>query len=400
VIQGILMLAADVTERRRLQEGLREAQQMEALGQVAGSVAHDLNNLLTVISGYADLLARRLTLDDSDLQLFDNIRGAAERASLLIGQLLTISRRQVAKPVVLAPDATLLGISDVLQRILGVDVALRWDLGADDGNVRIDPGHFEQLVLNLAINARDAMPDGGMLTISTASASLAQTEAAGFGLSPGRFVRMAVTDTGVGMDDETRRRCFEPFFTTKDRSKGTGLGLAAVQGVVQEAGGTIGVDSEPGRGTTFTVLLPVVVGERPAASPAPVQPETHQRGSETVLVVDDHPEVRQLVRKVLLRDGYLVLEAAGGAEAVRIAKSWEGPIELLVTDVMMPGMRGPEVAAAVQTLRPSIRVLLTSAYTHGTALPEEVGSDPLAFLAKPFKPSELLARVREILDHR
>jgi PAS domain S-box-containing protein len=396
-VQGILMLAADVTERRRFQEGLREAQQMEALGQVAGAVAHDLNNLLTVISGYADLLTRRLTLDDNDHQAFDKILGAADRASVLIDQLLTISRREVAKPVVLGPNTALLGIAEVLQRVLGVDIHLHWHLDPDAGNVRIDPGHFEQLVLNLAINARDAMPDGGSLTISTARMSDAQPEGASRRKCPGRLVRLAVTDTGVGMDEETRRRCFEPFFTTKDRSKGTGLGLAAVQGVVEEATGTIEVESERGQGTTFTVYLPAVEEEPPAVL-AP-QPDRKQWGSETILVVDDDADVRTLVRKVLLRDGYLVLEAASGPDAIRIADSWDGPIELLVTDVMMPGMRGPDVAAAVRRSHPSIRVLFISAYTHGTALPEEVGIDPLAFLAKPFKPSELLDRVRTILDH-
>jgi PAS domain S-box-containing protein len=398
-VQGILMLAADVTERRRFQEGLREAQQMEALGQVAGGVAHDLNNLLTVISGYADLLNRRLTLDDSAHQGFDKILGAADRASVLIRQLLTISRREVAKPVVLAPNAALFGISEVLQRALGVDIALRWDLDPDGGNVRVDPGHFEQLVLNLAINARDAMPDGGSLTISTSCVSHGRLEAGSPGACPGPVVRMALTDTGVGMDEETRRRCFEPFFTTKDRSKGTGLGLAAVQGVVEEAGGTIDVESEPGRGTTFSVYLPAVE-EEPMAAAAPAEPDAPLRGSETVLVVDDDAGVRTLMRKVLDHDGYLVLEAASGADAIRVADSWEGPIELLVTDVMMPEMRGPDVAAAVRLSYPSIHVLFISAYTHGTALPAEVGNDPLAFLAKPFKPSELGDRVRTILDRR
>jgi signal transduction histidine kinase len=347
MVQGILTLAVDVTERRRFQEGLREAQRMEALGQVAGGVAHDFNNLLTVITGYADLLTRRLTLDQEDQQLFDNIRSAADRASVLTNQLLTISRREVAKPVVLAPDVSLEAIGDVLQRILGIDVALQSDLHADAGNIRIDPGRFEQLILNLAINARDAMPGGGCLKIATAKETLSLAAAVALRIRPGRYVRISVTDTGIGMDEATRQRCLEPFFTTKDRSKGTGLGLAAVKGIVEEGGGAIEIDSEVGRGTTFTMHLPSVdVEEQHVVEP--IAPPAHlQQGTETVLIVDDQPDIRELIRKVLDHDGYLVLEAPSGAEAIRIAERWEGPIELLVTDVMMPNMRGPDVASAV-----------------------------------------------------
>jgi two-component system, cell cycle sensor histidine kinase and response regulator CckA len=398
-VQAILMLAADVSERRRLQEGLREVQRMDALGQVAGGVAHDFNNLLTVITGYADLLSRRLTLDDDDRRLLDNIRGAAERAAVLTGQLLTISRRQIPKPVVLSPDVSLHTIGDVLQRILGIDITLDWDLGAKGGCILIDPGRFEQLVLNLAINARDAMPDGGCLRIATSVVSV-ERDVAGDEPEKVDEVRITVADTGLGMDDETRRRCFEPFFTTKDRSKGTGLGLAAVQGIVDEAGAVISVDSEPGRGTIFTVLFPLVDVGEPLADAPPVAAGPTTRGSETILVVDDETEVRQLVTKVLRFDGYLVLEARGGPDAIRIAERWEGPIELLITDAIMPGMRGPEVAAAVKALRPRIRVLLISGYTDRPTFPADVDSDPLGFLAKPFKPSEISDRVRKILDHR
>jgi PAS domain S-box-containing protein len=388
VVQAILMLVVDVSERRRLQERLREAQRMDALGQVAGGVAHDFNNLLTVITGYADLLTRRLTLDDEDQRLLDNIRNAAERAAVLTGQLLTISRRQVPKPVVLAPDVSLRAVADVLQRILGIDIAVEWHLEADEGSVLIDPGRFEQLILNLAINARDAMPDGGRLVIATSATPAAD----------GRQVCITVADTGVGMDAETRRRCFEPFFTTKDRSKGTGLGLAAVQGIVEEAGGVIAVDSQPGQGTMFTLRFPAVEVGEPVADVGPIPPSPLVRGSETVLVVDDEIDVRKLISMVLRRDGYLVLEACGGAEAIRIAQGWEGPIEMLVTDAVMPGMRGPEVATAVRALRPRIRTLLISGYTDRPSFPAEVVSDPLGFLAKPFKPSELADRVRKILD--
>jgi CheY-like chemotaxis protein len=252
------------------------------------------------------------------------------------------------------------------------------------------------VILNLAINARDAMPDGGMLTIATVGVGLDVLEGAALGLLPGHYVRITVSDNGLGMDAETLERCLEPFFTTKDRSKGTGLGLAAVQGIVTDGGGQIQVDSQAAVGTTFTLHLPVAVGELIAQIPLPPRPDI--RGSETVLVVDDEADIRQLIRKVLLHDGYLVLDAGGGLEAVRVAERWEGPIELLITDVVMPGMRGPEVATAIRAIRPSIEVLFMSGYTHGTTLPAGLSTDPLALLAKPFKPSELADRVRGILD--
>jgi CheY-like chemotaxis protein len=364
---------------------------MDALGQVAGGVAHDFNNLLTVITGYADLLMRRLTLDDEDQKLFDNIRNAADRAAVLTGQLLTISRRQVPKPVVLSPDVSLRAVADVLPRILGIDIGIEWDLKAEGGCILIDPGRFEQLILNLAINARDAMPKGGSLRIDTDTVGADEGEPA---------VRITVADTGVGMDGETRRRCFEPFYTTKDRSKGTGLGLAAVQGVVEEAGGVIAVDSEPDHGTTFTMRFPSVATSELLDDSPPATARPAVRGSETVLVVDDEDDVRQLISKVLRHDGYVVLEATGGVEALRIAERWDGPIELLVTDAVMPGMRGPEVAAAVTARRPDVSVLLISGYTDRPTFPIEVDNDPLGFLAKPFKPSELSDRVRKILDYR
>ncbi|HEX9548414.1 MAG TPA: GAF domain-containing protein [Acidimicrobiales bacterium] len=395
-VHGNLTLAVDVTERRRLQEGLQEAQRMEALGQVAGGVAHDFNNLLTVIIGYTDLLTRRLQPADAERELFDSIRTAADEAAMLTGQLLTISRRQVAKPVVLAPSRSLQALAEVLQRILGIDIGLHWDLAVDTGNVRIDPGRFEQMVLNLAINARDAMPEGGRLEISTSTAVLENERARRVGVRPGHYVRITVADDGTGMDEETRDRCFDPFFTTKDRSKGTGLGLAAVQGIVADGGGAIQLESTLGVGTTFTVHLPEV--EEAVVTPVHAPAVEGPLGTETVLVVDDQPDVRHLIRKVLLHDGYLVLEADSGQEALRIADRWEGPIELLITDVVMPTMRGPEVAVAVRAIRPSISVLFISGYAHGITLPNGGGADPPTVLAKPFKPSELADSVRQILD--
>ena len=395
-VAGVLTLAVDVTERRRLQEGLQAAQRTEALGQVAGAIAHDFNNLLTLISGYTELLRRRETLDDEAKKLLDDIRKATDRAAMLTGQLLTIGHRQVAKPVVLAPKEAVEAIRHVLPGILGVDITLHCELDDSAGNVRIDPGQLEQLLLNLAINARDAMPEGGQLTISVVGASLSPVAAAELGMNAGKAVQISVADTGIGMDEETRRRCLEPFFTTKGRSRGTGLGLAAVKGIVDEAGGAIEVESQPGVGTTFTIHLPAVE-EEPTVE-APVTSPPVAGGSETVLVVDDETDIRQIIRRVLDRDGYKVLEATSGSEAVSIAEHFDDPIDLLITDVRMPKMHGVEVAAAVKALRPQIEVLLISGYTEDANLSAHTEGDGLAFLAKPFRPSQLADRVRAILD--
>jgi nitrogen-specific signal transduction histidine kinase len=384
-----------VSERRRLQEGLQAAQRTEALGQVAGAIAHDFNNLLTVITGYSELLRRR-TPDDESQRLLDNIRNSADKAAMLTSQLLAIGHRQVAKPVVLVPGAAIEAMRDVLSHVLGVDIALDWRLDDLTGNIRIDPGQLERLILNLVINARDAMPNGGTLTICVADEWFSVPEAAFLGIAPGRAVRITVADTGIGMDEKTRGRCLEPFFTTKDRSKGTGLGLAAVKGIVDEGGGTIDVESHPGVGTTFTIYLPAIEEEATTGDAAPQ--EAVARGTETVLVVDDEPDLRQLIRKVLTHDGYRVMEAASGGEAISLAKHWKGSIDLLISDVMMPGMRGTELAFSVRAVRPSIKVLLISGYANDERLPADAGEEQFAFLAKPFKPSELADRVRQILD--
>lgn len=397
-LYGMLMLATDITEHNRFQENVLRAEQMEALGQVAGGVAHDFNNLLTVISGYTDLLSRKSHLASDDRELLNGIATAADRASVFTRQLLAISRREVTNPVVVAPDAAMQSLGEVLERILGVDVALEWSLDPAAGHIRIDPGRFEQVILNLAINARDAMPHGGSFTISTDVVAPDARQMQRLGLPPLRHVRITFTDTGAGMDEETRIRCFEPFFTTKERVKGTGLGLAAVHSIVAESEGHIEVSSQPGVGTSFELYFPRV---DQSVAPAPPEPKVHRRpASEIVLVVEDQTEVRNLIRRVLERDGYLVLEAVGGPEALQIAQQWEGPIELLITDVVMPGMRGPEVATAVKALRPSIKVLFTSAYSHGTILPDGVEGEPATLLQKPFKPSELIAQVRSLLDQR
>jgi PAS domain S-box-containing protein len=395
-VEGILTLAVDVTERKLLEEGMREAQRMEAIGQVAGGVAHDFNNLLTVITGYTDLVRKQSGLDESSREMLEGISDAADRASLLTGQLLTIGRRQAAKPVVLEPNVALRSLAEVLERILGIDIFISWSLDPDAGNIHIDPARFEQLILNLAINGRDAMPAGGRLEIGSAPALLGPEEAAGLDVEPGRYVRITVADTGVGMDEETCRRCFEAFFTTKERSKGTGLGLAAVHGIVSEGGGTITVSSEQGSGARFDICLPS--SEEKVAAAVADLPAVVTTGAETVLVVEDQTDVRRLICRVLNRVGYLVLEAADGATALKISERWEGPIELIVTDVVMPDIRGPEVVEVIKKTRPSMAVLYLSGYTDGTTVPTGVAADTVGFLAKPFKPSELLAQVRDVLD--
>ncbi|HEX3426884.1 MAG TPA: response regulator, partial [Acidimicrobiales bacterium] len=400
VVYGMLLLATDVTEQNRIRESMSRAEQVEVVGQVAGGVAHDFNNLLTVISGYTDLLSREPRLTEGEQELLSGIRTAADRAAVLTQQLLAISRRQVTNPVALAPNITMFGLSGVLDRLLGVNIRLRWNLEPGGGQICIDPARFEQLILNLAINGRDAMPDGGSFEISSEAIHLdeEQAEQAELAVPPGDYMRITVADTGSGMDEATRRRCFEPFFTTKDRAKGTGLGLAAVHSIVTESEGAIRVSSAPGEGTTFEMYFPRIDEEVAIEPPRAAEPRS--RGSEIILVVEDQDEVRRLIRRVLERDGYLVLEAGNGPEALQIATQWEGPIELLITDVVLPGMRGPDVASAIKALRPRTKVMFTSAYSHGTVFPDGVVADAATLLPKPFKPSELVTQVRAILDQR
>ena len=411
-IHGILILVADVTDRRRLEEELRRAQRTEAIGQLAGGLAHDFNNLLTLITGYTELLKRRLDHDEHSRDLVTSVQTAAARAALLTGQLLTISRRQVARPVVLAPAEVLQSMAEVLERILGAGIELRWALDPDAGYASIDPGQLQQVILNLAINARDAMPGGGHLDIAVSPALLDTARSADLGVAAGWCVRILVADTGVGMDDETLRRCFEPLFTTKGPSRGTGLGLAAVKAVVIESGGAVLARSVQGRGSAFEVYLPAIDRDGgPAATAMAVgdplvdelvsdgcQPDTSLGESgRTILVAEDDDSLRQLMARVLTRDGYRVLEASGGGEGLTVARGWPGAIDAVISDVAMPGMQGPEMTASLLEGRPSMRVLFISGGTDGNEL-ASVPAYPLSFLAKPFKPSQLLIRVHELFE--
>jgi PAS domain S-box-containing protein len=401
---ALVGIARDVSERERgelerarLEEQLRQAQKLESIGRLAGGVAHDFNNLLTVINGYGDLLLQRLRGDDPARGPLTQIRKAGERAAELTQQLLAFSRKQIAEPRPVDVNEQIADTRDMLQRLLGEDIMLVTSLAAASARVMADPGQLHQVLMNLAVNARDAMAAGGRLELTTANVELEEASAdAMAGTAPGRYVELSVTDNGSGMDEETQRQIFEPFFTTKARGEGTGLGLSTVYGIVKQSGGWVGVRSTPGQGTTFRILLPVT--EAPAAGEAGAgEPAIAAGGSETVLVVEDQQETRNLVASVLKELGYQVLEAGDGASALSLAQSHTGPIHLLLTDVVMPGMSGGELAERLKTLRPEAKVLYTSGYTGGIVLRRGIGEPDIAFLPKPFTPGELAAKVRGAL---
>ncbi|HXI64874.1 MAG TPA: response regulator [Gemmatimonadales bacterium] len=388
----------DVTEQRRLQRELVQAQKMEAVGRLAGGIAHDFNNLLTAILGSAELALETLPAGAPEREEVDEVRKAALRAADLTRQLLAFSRQQVIVPKVLNPNDVVSGMDKMLRRLLGEDVELRAALASDLGAVKVDPGQLEQVVLNLAVNARDAMPDGGTLTIETQNIELDQRYVQGhLSAEPGPYVMLAVSDSGVGMDAGTQARIFEPFFTTKEKGRGTGLGLATVYGIVKQSGGWIWVYSEPGHGTTFKVYFPRVAAVTAPAT-ASVAPPTSVRGSETILVVEDDETIRNLVLKVLKGNGYTVLAAANGDEAERVAGQHRGRIHLLITDVVLPGLSGPEVARRLVTTRTDTRVLYLSGYTNDAVLRRGVLEAGVAFLQKPFTPGVLGRKIREVLD--
>jgi len=388
----------DITERKALEMQLLQAQKMEAVGLLAGGVAHDFNNVLTAIGGYAELVREDLPGEDARRHDVEEILRATERAATLTRQLLAFSRRQVLAPRVLDLNGVVAGVDNMLRRLIGADVELRTALGPVLGAVRADPGQLEQVIMNLVVNARDAMPRGGKLTIETANAELDESYALEHpSVVAGPYVMLAVSDSGVGMDAATQARIFEPFFTTKEKGKGTGLGLATVYGIVKQSGGNIWLYSEPGRGTTFKIYLPRVdqPPEQPAAAPAP---RAAPRGSETVLLVEDDEAVRALARKMLAAHGYTVLAAASGAEALKLAADHTGPIHLLVTDVVLPGMSGRELATRFQSVRPGLKVLYTSGYTDDAVVHHGVLDPGIAFLQKPFTSGTLARKVRETLD--
>jgi two-component system, cell cycle sensor histidine kinase and response regulator CckA len=401
---GVAIAVRDTTARHeaeadlhRREEQVRQSQKMEAIGRLAGGVAHDFNNLLTVIRGHGELVLRKLTGDHPMRRNLLEIGLAAERAGALTHQLLAFSRKQVLQPRILDLGEVVERMSTLLQRLIGEDVELVTRRRADLGSVRADPAQMEQVIINLAVNARDAMPRGGQLTLELANVELDATFAHRHaGMTPGPYVVFSVTDTGHGMDEDTKARIFEPFFTTKEAGKGTGLGLPTVYGVVKQSGGFIWVYSEPGHGTTFKIHLPRVDQAPERLSPRPGQAAAGQ-GTETVLLVEDEDALRALLREVLESLGYRVLDAGLGAEALRIAREHRGPIHVLLTDLVMPHMTGRELAARLSCLRPELKVLFMSGYGVGAAPRQEIPSDA-AYIEKPFTADAMGGAIRALLD--
>lgn len=386
------------SERKQLEERLRQGQKMEAVGQLAGGIAHDFNNLLTVISGYCQLLISRNAIEENYRYMVNEVTRAVERSASLTRQLLAFSRRQVLEPRVLSLNSLVTDLEKMLRRLIGEDVSLTTALAPALPNVFVDPGQVEQVVMNLVVNARDAMPRGGQLTIGT---SVVELDDSFTHLHPdsrgGRFVLLSVSDNGEGMPPDVMARIFEPFFTTKGPGKGTGLGLATVYGIVQQSNGFIGVYSEPGIGTTFKVYLPLA--DSPGSTPVlSTGPAGEPRGLETILLVEDEDAVRRLTLEILSGLGYNVLTAANGAEAIDAGTSYSGAIHLLLTDIVMPGFSGRELAEWIVSARPGTRVLFMSGYTDDDVIRHGVLSHETQFLGKPFTPSTLARKVREALD--
>ncbi len=389
-------IVRDVTERRRLEEQLRQSQKMEAVGRLAGGVAHDFNNLLTVIMGHGELVLGRAGLDEASRRDLEEIGKAAARAGMLTRRLLAFSRRQVVRPRVLELNDVVADMEKLLRRLIGEDVELLTELDPAAGRILADPGQLEQVLMNLAVNARDAMPQGGRLVVRTAAAQLEPACAGALGLRPGRYARLAVSDSGTGMDEQVRARLFEPFFTTKEPGKGTGLGLSTVYGIVSQFGGAIQVESAPGRGSEFIIYLPQE--ERPAEGPEGRLHEGLPGGRETVLLVEDEDTVRAVARDTLRRCGYAVLEARDGAEALALAASHPSAIQLVIADVVMPGMSGPDLVARLSRERPGIRVLYVSGHPEPELLPAGALDPSTPLLQKPFTPEALARAARGALD--
>ena len=392
-----LTLVDDVTDHRQLMEELRHAQRMEVIGQLSSSVAHDFNNLLTLIAGYTELLNVEVATSERAQQLITDIQATTSRASTLTGKLLTMGRTKSPAPVVFSPVEAVHAIAEVLDRIIGADVRLDLDLDQASANVRADPDQFEQMVMNLATNARDAMEAGGTLRIAIGPAQPDAAAGALTGLESGEYVHVEVTDSGAGMDEATRQQCFEPLFTTKGPSRGTGLGLPAAKRVVTESGGSISCRSVLGEGTTFDICLPAVWEE--ALEPAEPEPAAEVIETATVLLAEDEDGIRALMSRVLVHRGFQVLEADSGERALEIATAHDGPIELLVSDVVMPGMSGRELALQLQSRRPDLLVVLASGNLDATVL-EGLAEGSAVFLAKPFKPSEILGVIADLRSHR
>jgi signal transduction histidine kinase/ActR/RegA family two-component response regulator len=400
-VSHFVLTARDVTDELREQEGRRHAQRLEAIGTLAGGVAHDFNNLLTAINGYATMALEDLQAGDPLREDLEEIRNAGQRAADLTRQLLAFGRRQVLTPEALDPSVVVGGIQKMLGRIIGEHVHLVTNLQPDVWPIRADRGQVEQVLVNLAVNARDAMPDGGRLAVSTANVRVSEAEARRHPEgAPGNFVRLRVEDTGLGMSQEVLARVFEPFFTTKAQGKGTGLGLSTVYGIVRQSHGFVGVTSAPGAGTTFDVYLPRDTADRLPAAPGQEEDPGTLAAGEVVLVVEDEEQVRSLVVSQLTARGYAVLSAADGREALRVAESRTEPIDVLLADVVMPRMSGPELARLLQRAHPETVVIFMSGYAEEAVLAQGSPGAGGDFIGKPFAVDALAARIRQLLARK
>ena len=388
----------DITERRRLEDQLTRAQKMEAIGILAGGIAHDFNNLLTALLGYGELMKMDLDKKDPHYYYTEEIMKTAVRGSTLTQQLLAFSRKQILQPRVISINALVANMERLLRRLIGEDIDLVTKIDPDLGAVRADKGQIEQIIMNLAVNARDAMPQGGKLTLETDDVFLDENyEQRHVEVKPGPYVMLAVSDNGIGMDAATQSHIFEPFFTTKQMGQGTGLGLATVYGIVRQSGGYIWVYSEPGQGTTFKIYLPRVEEPLESSEPKPVI-VTELKGRETILLVEDDHALREVISRGLKKFGYKVLEAANGGEALLTCERQKSPINLLLTDVVLPQMSGRELAERLRSLRSGMKVLYMSGYTENAIVNNGILKEDVGFLQKPFKVNVLVQKIREILD--
>jgi two-component system cell cycle sensor histidine kinase/response regulator CckA len=393
---AVLSVLHDVTQRNQLEEHLRQAAKMEAVGMLAGGIAHDFNNLLTIINGYSHILLNALPSGDPNHTAVEQIMKAGERAATLTRQLLAFSRRQVLQPRIVNLNDLVGGLDTMLRRLIGEDVDLRFAPARDLGQVNADPGQLEQVVMNLVVNARDAMPDGGILTIETRNVELDENYLCSHGtIKPGKYVVLIVSDNGIGMDAETKARLFQPFFTTKAQGKGTGLGLTTVFGIVKQSDGGVEVYSELGNGTSVKVYLPRADQRAATETQAPLAKV--MQGHETILLAEDEDLVRNLMRETLRRDGYKVLDAPSAAEARRICTAYRGPIHLLITDMVMPKESGRHLAESLASKRPAMKVLFMSGYADHAVVNGGLLPGQAAFLQKPFTPAALSRKVREVL---
>jgi signal transduction histidine kinase len=392
-----LVVSYDITDRLRLEEQLRQAQKLEAVGQLAGGIAHDFNNLLTVVEGYAELVHGDMREADPNRQAVEEILVAAQRAATLTRQLLAFSRRQMLQPIRVSLNANVNSTHRMLSRLLGENIEIECNLADDLWDVFADPGQIDQILLNLAVNARDAMENGGRLTVATANLELGDLEAAAVGAAPGKYASLSVADTGHGMDTETQQHIFEPFFTTKEVGRGTGLGLSTVYGIVKQSGGYITVQSAPGKGSKFTIMLPATPDHGSSVAGSVPAPTATLRHEETILLVEDDASVRQLVGAMLRSSGYAVVAPAAPQEALALCADPTSRIDLLLTDMVLPETDGAAIAETARRTRPGLKVLFMSGYTDHAVLHRHPVDGEALFLAKPFTKAALLAKVREAL---